>query len=162
MKRHGTYTLKRSNDTLLVQCLGSWNLETTRLYALEYKAVVAPIIHQDWAVVCDLRQWELATPESMPVFQDLMKWCFDKGLTSCIYLYERSFVKHHHLKQMTLTLKNLPENYTFKKVDTIEPVYDWLKSHGHHVEMKDLLLLEGLSTEDSQNLHPSHKAKAGD
>jgi hypothetical protein len=142
MKRHGSYTLQRSNDTLLVQCLGSWNLETARFYSLEYKAVVAPIIHQDWAMVCDLRQWELATPECMPIFHSLTRWCFDKGMKSCIYIYEQSFVMQLHLKEVTPKSGEYPRGYNFQKVDSLESVYDWLKSHGHDVEMRALLMMD--------------------
>ncbi|MFC3151826.1 hypothetical protein ACFOEK_12370 [Litoribrevibacter euphylliae] len=129
----------------MVKFFGSWNLETTRLYALEYKAVVSPLIHQDWAVVYDMRDWELATPESMTVFQSLIKWCFDKGLRSCIYVFEDSFIKQHYLKQITAKLDCLPESYSVTQMRNLDHAHDWLKTHGHDVDIKALMEFEDQS-----------------
>lgn len=145
MKQHGSYTLTCSKDTFLVKCFGSWNIETTRLYSLEYKATVAPLLEKNWAVVCDLRNWELATPESMSVFQELMTWCFENGLDTCVYVYEQSFIKKHNLEQMALRLVKLPENYNFIKMESLLNIHDWLRSHGHDVNVNDLMKLEELT-----------------
>lgn len=127
---------------MLVKCFGSWNLETTRLYALEYKAVASPLIHTEWAAVYDMRDWELATPESLTVFQELMKWCFEKGLRSYIYVFEDSFIKKHYLKQMTLKLDSISDAYNLIQMENLDHAYDWLKTHGHDVDIKALLALD--------------------
>jgi len=151
MKRHGSYTLTCSKDSMLIKCFGSWNLETTRIYSLEYKAVAAPLINRSWAVVCDMRNWELATPESMTVFQGLMNWCFDMGMKSCIYVYEDSFIKRHYLREMADRIKNeIPEDYNFIHMTDTSHAYDWLKSHDHEVILSDLLELDA-ATEDFNN-----------
>lgn len=142
MKRHGSYYITCSKNTLLVKCIGSWNLETTRLYSLEFKATVAPLINDHWAAIFDMRNWELATPESMPVFQNLMQWCIERGMTSCIYVYEQSFIKKHNIEQMTHYLERRPHNFSDTQMTDLELAYDWLRSHEHEVNINDLLTLD--------------------
>ncbi len=141
MKHHGSYKIKVSNDVLVIRCSGSWNKETTLRYAEDYKATASVLINTNWAVICDLRDWTLATPESMPIFQSLMNWCFDQGLKSCAYVYNDSFIKKRHLEEMTLSLQSLPENYKFIRQNTTEGIYCWLKNSGYTPQEQDIISL---------------------
>ncbi|WP_440875654.1 STAS/SEC14 domain-containing protein [Thalassotalea sp. PLHSN55] len=62
------------NQTLIVRCFDSWNIETVLRLCREYKELVEQINDKPWACLVDLSEWELATPDMWDEIGKLNEW----------------------------------------------------------------------------------------
>ena len=71
MRPHGRFKLARQMDIVQVDFFNSWNEEAAMEYAQVIRGYGEEISAQPWAVLGDLRQWDLGTPESLEVIGQL-------------------------------------------------------------------------------------------
>ena len=74
MQEHGYFTIEINEQTLIVNCYESWNIETVLRLCQEYKEQVAQIYDKPRACLVDLSQWELATPDMWDEINKLNHW----------------------------------------------------------------------------------------
>ena len=77
---HGTFELQVQGRILLAKFKGAWNLESALNYKREIEQVVSPLLGQPWAMVSNMNDWELFTPECAPVIIKLSQAAYRGGL----------------------------------------------------------------------------------
>lgn len=68
---HGEYILDTSmlsENILIAQLTGSWNLETAREEIAEMLVISEKLKQFKWGILIDMREWEICTPEVMEYF----------------------------------------------------------------------------------------------
>lgn len=63
MQEHGTFKMSVANQVITLLVFGSWNIETTSRWCIEYKNHIDSIKAAPWARIMDLTHWELTTPD---------------------------------------------------------------------------------------------------
>ena len=125
MQEHGSFKLKIVDQTLVVQCFGSWNLETVLRMCKEYKELVEQINDKPWACLVDLSQWELSTPEMWDEIDKLNEWGNDNNqryeAVICNLFIQKSLMEDSHT-----VLTNVETSFC----ENIEQAYEWLNSVG--------------------------------
>ena len=65
MEGHGSYSICRQQSILLLRIYGSWNIEASRELLQRISDVAVEFQGNPWAVLCDVREWGLSTPDSV-------------------------------------------------------------------------------------------------
>lgn len=63
MFEHGSYTIEVRQRIVIVQILDAWNLKTALHFCKEMGKVAKTMSGSPWAILSDLTQWQLSTPE---------------------------------------------------------------------------------------------------
>ncbi|MDA8622168.1 hypothetical protein N9L48_05925 [Psychrosphaera sp.] len=125
MQEHGSFEINIIDQTIVVNCYGSWNHETVKRMCNEYKEHALQINDKDWACLVDLSQWELATPEMWNEIQKLNEWSNNNNqkfeAVICSLYIQKTLMEQSHT---VLT------NVETKFCDNIEQAYAWLNSVG--------------------------------
>ena len=63
MFEHGSYTIEVRQRIVIVHILDAWNLKTALHFCKEMEKVAETMSGSPWAILSDLTQWQLSTPE---------------------------------------------------------------------------------------------------
>ena len=128
---HGEFKLKLHGNILVSKFLGSWNKETAVAFVLEARRLVKPLNGKPWAVLTDLDEWELGTPECEEIQRASVIKSINKGL-KCEALINRQ----GHLK-VEWFLKTAPQDSNFERRVFAEKQegLDWLAVNGFTVDL---------------------------
>lgn len=74
MREHGYFEMERHEQVILIKVFGTWNLETTMRWCIEYKRHIESIKHSPWARILDLTFWELTTPDVWAYVDEVNSW----------------------------------------------------------------------------------------
>ena len=77
---HGSFKATIHKNVLLVDIIGPWNLETAIEYQHFIEEITAPLVGFPWAMITDLYDWELYTPDCYPIIHQLVNECIESGL----------------------------------------------------------------------------------
>ena len=127
MNGHGSYELIVRNRVVIAKIIGAWNKEESEQYFSELKKMTQGIIHEPWAIVVYLDQWELSTPDSEQVNLNLLNWLMANNLKKAAEIYSPSVLKKMHVQNIV--------NKTASKIDRQcftddKAAIAWLESQG--------------------------------
>lgn len=130
---HGEFAVTRQGNILLVYASGAWNVETAKAYIHTIKEAIEHIKDESWALISNVEQWELCTPDCEILMVNLAKECRAKGLKrEAIVNKNTKSVKlelfHKHSKQYTGEPSPSQFQRRFLKTDT--EAKSWLKNEG--------------------------------
>jgi len=78
---HGGFAIEIEPYGLYCKYFGSWNNETTMAFSLALQRIIIEnFSDKNWAVICDMKDWELAIPETRDAFESLLYWAENHGL----------------------------------------------------------------------------------
>ncbi|GHG73676.1 hypothetical protein GCM10010919_26670 [Alishewanella longhuensis] len=80
MKAKKAFQLNLQDKVLWVVADGFWTLATAQAYVKEFRALVTPIVAQPWAVVLDVRAWQVSPAEVFDLLVDNTTWCYQHNL----------------------------------------------------------------------------------
>ncbi|MDP2560952.1 hypothetical protein [Psychrobium sp. 1_MG-2023] len=100
--QHGSYELSVRNKVFIATLHDSWNKETAQAYSEEFKEAVQPLTSDSWGHLVFLDHWQLATPDVIPVIEELTQWCISNNLTAAAQVYSPSEIKKHQLDAMVI------------------------------------------------------------
>jgi hypothetical protein len=63
MFEHGSYTIEVRQRILVARILDAWNLKTAIHFCNEMEKLAVTMSGEPWAILSDLTQWQLSTPE---------------------------------------------------------------------------------------------------
>lgn len=125
---HGHYKIWLIERTVYAQLWGSWNEEAALQFEQDFKTK-ASALTGPWAHMVYLNDWELGTPDMLPIIERLVKWCIDNGLQRAANIYLPSTLKSDLLNKMIVQQQG----------DFIRAVFDnpqdgaaWLTEQGYH------------------------------
>ncbi|MCA1931635.1 hypothetical protein [Rheinheimera sp.] len=74
------YQLQLLDQVLWVRVFGVSTVLGTEEYIRDFRAMVAPILNQPWAVVLDIRQWQASPAQSLELLKQNSIWAFAQNL----------------------------------------------------------------------------------
>tara|TARA_R110001583_G_scaffold155625_1_gene307280 strand:- start:507 stop:896 length:390 start_codon:yes stop_codon:yes gene_type:complete len=125
MREHGSFQMTIVDQTIVIQCFGTWNLETVLRLCEEYKELVEKINEKPWACLVDLSQWELATPAMWNEISELNEWSNNNNQKYEAVIYSLS-IQRALMVDSHIVLTNVETNF----FENLDQAYKWLKSVG--------------------------------
>ncbi|QBF82659.1 hypothetical protein EXU30_08135 [Shewanella maritima] len=134
MREHGSFEMEVRDQTLIVKCVDSWNIETVIRMCREYKQLAATICDQPWACLVDMTEWVLATPEMWAEIDKLNDWGNKhnqkfEAVVCSLALQKSLMVQSHEVLTNVETkfCKDLPEAYQWlADAGMLEPLHsEW-------------------------------------
>lgn len=136
-KEHGSFEIKLLGNVLILNIHGAWNIETSLKYRDAINACIKPIVGQKWAVLTQMTDWELCTPDSEAVLADLIVDAISKGLVREAVVNNKGAIKLELFEKY----KKL-ENYNDPETGFKRYIYDeqadalnWLSQEGFPVTL---------------------------
>ncbi|WP_026374673.1 hypothetical protein [Aestuariibacter salexigens] len=121
------FTLRRENDVLVAIISGQWDDMTTNSYADAFKKVASCMASQPWAHITYLDRWELATPDCVPIINELERWCMANKLTCDAVVYPDDGLKDFILSKALETSRN-PKVY--RHFTDASDALEWISEKG--------------------------------
>ena len=87
MKNKKAFSLAVEQRVLWVRADGIWNERTAKDYVLELRTLVQGLIAQPWAIVLDIRHWQLSPAAVFGILKDNAHWCFEHNLMHVEIIY---------------------------------------------------------------------------
>ncbi len=93
MSKQKAFHLKVEQRVMWVSAYQLWTKSTAQQYVREFRHLVLPVIGKPWAVVLDIREWQICPADAFAVLIDNTKWCFANHLQHvCIIGAENTMV----------------------------------------------------------------------
>ncbi len=127
---HGSFDIKVDNQVCLSRINGAWNKEEARLYCTKLKDSLKELIKQPWAMIVYLNDWELGTPETEQISNELVQWCMEHDLRKIVTVYSPNLIKNLQIER--LTIKSIGA-VDFRCFAQEKEAFAWLKSEGYVV-----------------------------
>ena len=125
MQEHGSFDMRIVDQTLIIKCFDSWNIQTVLRLCKEYKELVETINDKPWACLVDMSQWELSTPEMWDEIDKLNQWGNINNqkyeAVICSLSIQKMLMENSHS-----ILTNVETNFC----QNIDETYKWLSSLG--------------------------------
>lgn len=131
---HGGFELKLDGDILLAVVNGAWNVETAKAYGQAILKLIEPCKHKTWALISDVKEWELCTPDCELLMRQLWAECWGKGMKrEAVINNNIQSVKldlfHKHTKQGSLKVS--PDVFQRCFFETEKEAREWLNNQGY-------------------------------
>jgi hypothetical protein len=99
-KVHGEWQMLVHRPLLVYQVRGAWNEEGAHAFTRDCGRIGAPMFGTRWAVLGDLREWQLATMDCIPIIRSLAERSAKLGCVMQVLLPGESLIKRDCLTQM--------------------------------------------------------------
>ncbi|MFT4809292.1 MAG: hypothetical protein ACI9LX_002639 [Paraglaciecola sp.] len=131
---HGEFTVTRQDNILLVHVIGAWNAETASAYTDTINKTIEPFNGKSWAIISNVDQWELCTPDCELLMVQLVAKCRDKSLkreaiVNCNIKSIKMELFHKHSKNNPSQIS--PEEFQRRFFETDTEAREWLKNEGY-------------------------------
>lgn len=130
---HGSYKIRRRGNVLVIDICGAWNFETAIKYQEESKLVVRPLIKKPWAVLSNISDWELCTPECEPIMAKLYRGAAQIGLVREAIINESGLIKLEQLKRISPDVEGIHQRI----FPTQDLAVEWLSEQGFDLQLED-------------------------
>ena len=108
---HGGFRLTLQGNIMFAHITGPWNAETANAFKGAINKEIEPLKGQSWAIICDIYEWELCTPDCELLIVDFMVKCRELGLK------RSAIVSSAHSVKLDLFKKNRDAERTQKVTD---------------------------------------------
>jgi len=131
---HGGFSIKIKPCGLYCKFVGSWNNETTMAFSLALqRTIIENFSGRSWAVICDMKDWELAIPETRDAFESLMYWGEQHGLVANADISSGLF--KHLTEDFTKSLSDeCHSKINIRNFSNVKDGSNWLHSLGFKME----------------------------
>lgn len=125
MQEHGSFNMNITDQIIIINAYGAWNLETALRWGREFKLLANQIESSPWACIVDLSSFELAIPEVWEHIDEINDWCNLHNqkyeVVICSLSIQKSLLENSHKK-----LTNVETNFCSSLKQSIE----WLSKFG--------------------------------
>jgi|GEM_PF-1821527 len=131
---HGGFSIEIKSYGLYCKFVGSWNNETTMAFSLALQhTIIENFSNKKWVVICDMKDWELAIPETRDTFESVMFWSEQHGLEAIADISDGLF--KHLTEDFTKSLADeCDSKIKIRNFSTIKDGINWLGSLGFNME----------------------------
>lgn len=129
MRPHGEYTITTNGQVIELAIGGMWNLEGMREFVEAFKKQATGIKNSPWAVLIDLRFWDLGTPETDAVMDDLQDWCLNNNQTHEAVILSEHAVAAAQMERYSEVIKGKLEQSYFSEPAEAR---NWLRELGFY------------------------------
>lgn len=124
---HGEYDIKCSSNVLYVNLRGGWNEEAALAYSKKIKQCIEYFNNQPWAIISDLNDWELYTPECFPIISKLVLYAIQSGMRKEAIVSQTNSIK---LQPFALD-KDVFLTFERRFFTELDEAHIWLKDEGY-------------------------------
>ncbi|MBQ4835225.1 MULTISPECIES: hypothetical protein [Pseudoalteromonas] len=100
MREHGNFEMYIKGQTIVVDAMGAWNLETALRWSDEYQKNVHLLADKPWACLVNLTQFELLVPEAWAHIKRYSQWSNEQNqqyeAVVCGASYQQALVELIH------------------------------------------------------------------
>lgn len=86
MKHKKPFALELTAKVLTVTAFGVWTLADTKDYVLKMRQLAKPLLDNDWAIILDVRLWQMSPAEVFALLSDNTLWCYQHNLKCAVTL----------------------------------------------------------------------------
>lgn len=122
---HGHYDIQVQGEIFIVRFYQSWNLEGTKAFFKDYKAIILEQGFEKFGVLGDLRKFEGGPPDASAVFEKISKWTYEHGQIARAQLADEMLGEY--MINMSTRGKLL---FPVKTFDDEKKALAWLKTLG--------------------------------
>lgn len=98
------FAIKLEQRVLWVAAQGLWTSTTAEQYVQEFRRLVKPIIAEPWALVLDIRHWQICPADVLQRCVENTEWCYQHHLAHVETIYaDNSMVLWQFAKATTAT-----------------------------------------------------------
>ena len=133
---HGSFSLALAGRVACIQAAGTWSEMTTLAFVKAFRSLVRPLGNEPWAVLTDLRRWELGVPEMEPPMDELDQWCVANGQTTEATVLPDNPLIRAQLEHMFSHTQTRINRAYFR---TPETAAEWLRDQGFALDEARLL-----------------------
>ena len=112
---HGNYVIKNSDDQLVIEASGPFNIEIIEEFGQALKKVVPNFTNKTWHQIIILHAESIFTPETEAALCKTLKYRVDHGLAFSAVVIKASACKVLIEKQISRCYRNLNIPYQFCK-----------------------------------------------
>lgn len=125
MREHGSFNMFTEAQTIVLEVIGTWNLETAKHWEKEYKKLAGTIENKPWACLVDFTDFEFMAKEVWDFVYEVNLWSnsHNQKLESVIC---DSKLQRHFLEGAQQPL----DNVTVKFFRTKQEAKAWLLDEG--------------------------------
>ncbi|WP_372627386.1 hypothetical protein [Arsukibacterium sp.] len=105
MKNMQAFSLSLEQRVLWVRATGIWNDRTANDYVEDFRELVRPLLAAPWAIVLDIRHWQLSPASVFSVLTDNTRWCFEHNLRYVVTIYADNALVMWQFVKATDTMK---------------------------------------------------------
>ncbi|MGJ8669313.1 MAG: hypothetical protein ACSHXK_07500 [Oceanococcus sp.] len=98
MKPHGTFSIQRQDRALLIEIIGSWNLEGYLDFVKAFRAAALPLVDQPWGAIVDINEWGLSTPEVNDANEELQLWTMKNNQKWRAFISDKNILKEEQVE----------------------------------------------------------------
>ncbi|GAC19186.1 hypothetical protein [Paraglaciecola arctica] len=136
---HGEFVVTRQGNILIAYIYGAWNAETAKAYKHTINQTIEPLKGKSWALISNVQQWGLCTPDCELLMVELAAECRGNSL-------KREAIVNNNTKSVKLELFNNhskqnpcefePSRIQFQRrfLETDEQAKVWLKTEGYSLK----------------------------
>lgn len=81
------FALKLEQRVLWVSTQGLWTTANAEQYVQEFRNLVKPIVAAPWALVLDIRQWQICPADVLKLCVENTEWCYRHRLAHVETIY---------------------------------------------------------------------------
>ena len=121
MKDNGHYAIHRQGQTLIINCIGSWNNYTARQMSQALVVEINKISDQPWAAIFDTTHWQLGTPDIWLPISKLVQWSALHNQRKVAIIYQKKL-------QLLMLMRTLEphKSITCEAFSDEETALEWL------------------------------------
>ncbi|HSG51226.1 MAG TPA: hypothetical protein VLA40_03885 [Rheinheimera sp.] len=86
MKHKKPFTLDLTNRVLTVRAFGIWTYADAKEYVQKMRQLAQPLLSSDWALVLDVRSWQMSPEDVFALLRDNTMWCYQHNLKMAVVL----------------------------------------------------------------------------
>jgi|TARA_R110000744_G_scaffold11265_4_gene34320 hypothetical protein len=132
MIEHGSFELEITGNVLILRAFDSWNYQTASRWVEETKELASHLKSNPWLCICDLTQWELATPDIHYAVLDLNLW-LDENNLRYLAIVHNSALQKAVLQKSHEVFRNVEVEY----FSNLDEGYAWLESVSNSIDSKN-------------------------
>lgn len=134
MKRK--YSCSIDGQVLVTRVFGQWNDQHAIRFAQHIKEQAEAFNQQPFGHLLYFDEWQLASPETVPVINDLVRWLVDNGMRCAAEIFHPNALKAYLLDNMVSESR---ERFKIHRFDNALEGFDWLASQGFSATRKALV-----------------------
>lgn len=125
---HGNFGLALRENVFIAVLKGAWNVETAKLFRQESTRLVAPLSDSHWAQLLVISEFELSTPDTIPIMSHLFEQAKRHGLVrEAIVDVSGSTIKNELFAHSRRAAKS---DFASNEYCSLEEGINWLESEG--------------------------------
>lgn len=114
-------------QVVVTRAFGQWNELNAIRFSRYLKERISRLNQQPFGHLLYFDDWQLASPDTVPVIRDLVNWLVDNGMRYAAEIFHPDALKAYLLDNMVIESR---DRFQIHRFDNAAEGFAWLESHG--------------------------------